>query len=94
MMITFHDLLYMHSINPKDVKLVRHGNAEINILDSFRKNREYFETYQSFQAPNKFGQAKHIAVFAPGKGTSSIFLSFYDCPAPTNWTSLRVSIVS
>ena len=33
MKITFHDLLNMYNTNPKDVKLVRHSNIEINILD-------------------------------------------------------------
>lgn len=76
-MITFHDLLILNDINPKDVKLVRHSNIEINILDSFRNKRKYFDNYTSFQAPNKFGKANYIAVFAPGKGTSSIFLCLY-----------------
>ena len=68
----------MYDINPKDVKLVRHSNIEINILDSFRKKRKYFDDYTSFQAPNKFGKAKYIAVFAPAKSTSSIFLCLYN----------------
>jgi len=67
----------MYDINPKDVKLVRHSNIEINILNSFRKKRKYFDDYTSFQAPNKFGKAKYIAVFAPAKSTSSIFLCLY-----------------
>ncbi len=76
-MFTFHHLLMIYNINPQDVKLVRHGNREINILDSFKYNKKYFETYQSFQGLNKFKQAKYIAVFAPGKSTSAIFLGLY-----------------
>ena len=47
-------------------------------LDEFRKKRKYFDDYTSFQAPNKFGKAKYIAVFAPAKSTSSIFLCLYN----------------
>ena len=78
MKITFYNLLNLYDINPKDVKLVRHGNAEIDILDSFRNNRKYFEAYQSFQLFNKFGKAKHIAVFAPGRSTTAVFLGVYN----------------
>jgi hypothetical protein len=78
MKITFHDLLNMQNINPKDVKLVRHGNAQIDILESFRSNRKYFEAYQSFQGYNKFGKAKHIASFSPGRSTTAVFLGLYN----------------
>ena len=77
-MITFHDILGHYGIKPKNVKLVRHGNREIPVLETFQNEREHFEVYQSYQAPNKFKGAKHIAVFAPGHHTSAIFLGLWD----------------
>jgi len=77
-MITLHDILGHYGIEPKDVKLVRHGNREIPVLETFQNEREHFEVYQSYQAPNKFKGAKHIAVFAPGYHTSAIFLGLWD----------------
>ena len=77
-MITFHDILGHYGIKPKNVKLVRHGNREIPVLETFQNEREHFEVYQSYQAPNKFKGAKHLAVFAPGHHTSAIFLGLWD----------------
>ena len=95
-MITFHGLLKMHIINPKDVKLVRHGNAELDILDSFKNKRKYFEDYQSFQSLDKFKKAKHIATFAPSRGTTAIFLGLYDINnslSNTDWTKKLHGII-
>ena len=77
-MLSLHDILNHYDVKPNDVKLVRHGNKEIPVLETFQNNRVYFECYQSFQSPNKFKGAKHIAVFAPGHKTSAIFLGLWD----------------
>jgi len=77
-MITLHQLLEYYGLNPTKVKLVRHGNAELPILDTYQNNREKFEAYQSFQKPGKFVNASHIAVFAPTIGTTALFLGLWD----------------
>ncbi len=77
-MITLFQLLEHYGIDSKKVKLVRHGNKEIPILETFRNDRKKLEAYQSFQRPGKFADASHIAVFAPSLGTSALFLGLWD----------------
>jgi hypothetical protein len=62
--LTTYDILKKYGIPPTEVRLVRHGNKEIPGLETFRANRRRFEAYQCFQSPKKFGDSKHIAVFA------------------------------
>ena len=78
MSLTFHKILGLYDIDPAKTKLVRHSNSEIPILDTFKNNLSRFETYQSFQKKNKFGNADHIAVFAPSYGTSALFLGLWN----------------
>jgi hypothetical protein len=80
-MITFFQLLEHYGIDPKGVKLVRHGNKEIPILETFRHNRKKLEAYQSFQKPGKFADASHVAVFAPSLGTSALLLGLWEIKA-------------
>jgi hypothetical protein len=77
-MITLHQILKHYSFDPSQVKLVRHSNAEYPILETYQNNREKFEAYQSFQKPGKFAGASHIAVFAPTRGTTALFLGLWD----------------
>jgi len=77
-MITIHKILEMYDVEPSKVKLVRHGNKEIPIRETFLNNLSRLEAYQSFQKPNKFGKAKAIAVFAPYYKTTAIFLGLWD----------------
>lgn len=95
-MISFFDILRNNGFDPNDFKLVRHGNAEIQVLDTYRENIQKFEAYQSFQAKKKFGESKHIAVFAPGRGTTAIFLGVWDIVASIqseNYTNDLHSII-
>ncbi|MBT3260250.1 MAG: hypothetical protein HN366_27910, partial [Deltaproteobacteria bacterium] len=77
-MISLHELFKHYGIDPKEVKLVRHGNSEIPILDTFRSNIDKLEAYQSIQNPKKFAGAKYIAVFSPSTGTASLFLGIWE----------------
>lgn len=77
-MITLFQLLKHYGIDTERVRLVRHGNKEIPILETFRNDRKKFEAYQSFQKPGKFGDASHITVFAPSIGTSALFLGLWN----------------
>jgi hypothetical protein len=77
-MLSFYELLRMYGINPEKIKLVRHGNAEIPILETYKNRYDLFEAYQSFEASNKFKESKAIAVFAPSRGTTALFLGYWD----------------
>jgi hypothetical protein len=79
--LTTYDILKKYGIAPTEVRLVRHGNKEIPILETFRTNRKRFEAYQGFQSPKKFGDSKHIAVFAPLDGRAALFLGLWDVVA-------------
>jgi len=77
-MMTLHNIFEIYGITPKTVKLVRHGNKEIPIRETFLNNLPRFEMYQSFQIPKKYGAATAIAVFAPYQKTTAIFLGLWD----------------
>jgi len=77
-MISLHQIFEHYGFDPSQVKLVRHGNAEIPILETYQNDIEKFEAYQSFQQPGKFAKATHIAVFAPTIGTTALFLGLWD----------------
>ncbi len=88
-MITIHKIFKIYSIDPTTVKLVRHGNKEIPIYETFINNFKRLEAYQSFQSPNKFGKSRAIAVFAPYYKTTGIFLGLWDiqrCTANSDFT--------
>ena len=73
-MLTFHTLLKLYNIAPETVRLVRHSNKEIPIMEVYKSDRDRFVEYASWQAANKYGDARYIAMFAPGHGTTAIFL--------------------
>lgn len=77
-MLTVYDILNKCEIDPVTVRLVRHGNKEIPILETFRTNRKRFDAYQGFQDPNRFRDTKHIAVFAPLDARAALFLGLWD----------------
>lgn len=77
-MITIYKILEIYELDPSMVKLVRHGNKEIPIRETFLHNLKRLEAYQSFQKPKKFGNAKAIAVFAPYYRTTALFLGLWD----------------
>lgn len=77
-MLTAYDILNKYGIDPTEVRFVRHVNKEIPILETFRTNRKRFDAYQGFQDPKRFGDSKHIAVFAPLEGRAALFLGLWD----------------
>ena len=77
-MITLYQLFNHYGLSPQDVKLVRHSNAEIPILETFRNNIKKLEAYQSIQRPKRFSGASYIAVFAPSIATSALFLGIWE----------------
>lgn len=77
-MITLYKILEIYSVDPSKLKMLRHGNKEIPIRETFLDNLLRLEVYQSFQRPNKFGKAKAIAVFASYYKTTALFLGLWD----------------
>lgn len=74
MKLTLHALLRSYDIDPRYVRLVRHSDKEISVADTFRGDREKFTEYTAWQRDGKYGDAKYIAVFAPARGTTALFL--------------------
>lgn len=87
-MLTFFNLLRVASIEPSEVRLVRHGNKEINVLETFLTSIPKLAEYTAWQKPGKYGDAKYIAVFCPGRGTASIFLGLWKINGCTPNSSL------
>lgn len=77
MNLTIHDLLKTFGIPPNKVRLVRHGNKEIDVLKVFHADRERFSEYTAWQKPGKFGDAEFLAIFSPARGTTSLFLGIW-----------------
>lgn len=77
-MLTLHSLFSIYGLDPKEVRLVRHSNKEISVLEDYRTKFEKFTEYCAWQRENKYGDAKHLAVFAPEHGTTSLFLGIWD----------------
>lgn len=72
--MTLHHILEMYGINPAKVRLVRHSDKEINVVDTFRNKRDQLFEYTSWQIKGKFKDAKYLAVFGPARGTTALFL--------------------
>lgn len=88
-MLSFHSLLESFDINPKTVRLVRHGYKELDPLEVFLNDPERFHEYSSWQARNKFGESKYLAMFSPAKGTTALFLGLWEINAFTNTSDLE-----
>ncbi len=76
-MLTFFDLLKVFDISPENVRLVRHGNKEIDVLDTFLNDAEKFTEYTAWQGARKYGDAEYLAIFCPARGTTSLFLGIW-----------------
>lgn len=76
--MNFSDLLKIEDVSSTEIRLVRHGYKEIDPLTVFREDHVNFNAYQAFQLTGKFGNARHIAVFAPYHGTQALFLGVWE----------------
>jgi GIY-YIG catalytic domain-containing protein len=95
-MITTNKIFEIYGVDPAEVKLVRHGNKEIPIHETFLNDINRLEAYQSFQKPYKFGKSKTIAVFAPYYKTTGIFLGLWDiqgCTENSNFTEETLAVL-
>ena len=78
-------------IDSSSVRLVRHGNKEIEVLKVFQTNKERFAQYSSWQEDGKFGDSKHIAIFSPARGTTSLFLGIWSVDGMLKNSELKQS---
>lgn len=76
-MLTFFDLLRTYNVDSSEVRLVRHGNREIDVLETFLNEPLKFTEYTAWQKPGKFGDSKYLAIFAPARSTTSLFLGLW-----------------
>jgi len=77
-MLTLHRIFEIYGLDPARVKLVRHSNKELIVLDTFRQHRKRLEVYQSYQRPARYGDAGWIAVFASYYRTTALFLGMWE----------------
>lgn len=77
MHLTVHALLKSFGIPPEKVRLVRHGNKEIDVMKVFHTDKERFSEYTAWQPPRKFGDSEFLAIFSPARGTTSLFLGIW-----------------
>ncbi|MDO6712790.1 GIY-YIG nuclease family protein [Aliiglaciecola sp. 2_MG-2023] len=75
--LTFFDLLKTYGVNSSEVRLVRHGNKEIDVLKTFLNETQKFTEYTAWQKSGKYGDAKYLAIFSPARGTTSLFLGLW-----------------
>ena len=91
MNLSIYDLLKTFGINPDKIRLVRHGNKEISVLDVFHKDKERFLEYTAWQRPKAFGNAEYLVIFYPGRGTTSLFLGIWKIHGVTQTNELQAS---
>ena len=90
-MLSFFRLLETYGVVPENIRLIRHGNKEISVLDIFRKDITRFTEYTAWQLPGKFKGAELLAIFAPGRGSTAIFLGLWRVRGCTKNSALRAS---
>ena len=76
--MTLYDIFRVKGINPAEVRLIRHGNKEIPIMETYYNNLAKLTEYTSWQKVGKFGQSKYLAIFAPSRGTTALFLGMWE----------------
>lgn len=88
-MLTFFDLLRTYRIDPEEVRLVRHGNKEIDVLNTFLNETVKFTEYTAWQKPGRYGDSKYLAIFAPARSTTSLFLGLWEIKGVTKNSDLK-----
>ena len=90
MALSFHELLKSYNLNPSMVRLVRHGNKEYDVLDMFQQDRVRFTEYTAWQSKDsRYGDSKYLAVFAPARGTTALFLGVWSISGVTKNNELK-----
>jgi hypothetical protein len=87
--ITLFDLLRIYNIEPSEVRLVRHANKEIEVLETFVKGTVKFTEYTAWQKPGKYRDSKYLAIFAPARSTTALFLGLWKINGSTQNINLQ-----
>ena len=88
-MFTLSDLLQKYGIDNKKVHLIRHGNKDFSILETFQEKVEKLTEYTSWQKPGRFGNAEYLIVFGPTRGTTALFLGVWKILGVTENKNLK-----
>lgn len=88
-MFSFFDLLKIYEVDPAEVRLVRHGNKEINVLNTFLNETCKFTEYTAWQKAGKYGDSKYLAIFSPARSTTSLFLGLWKVKGVTENIDLK-----
>lgn len=93
--LTFWDILRTYGVEPCEVRLIRHIDEEIPVLDTFNNDLEKFTVYTALQKPNKsngrYGDSKYLAVFCSARGTTALFLGLWEIKGYTENKDLIMS---
>jgi len=88
-MITFFQLLQTIGIPHSKIRMIRHGDGEIPILETFQNDRSRFDIYQGFQRSGAFSGSERIASFAPLPKNEALFLGIWKINNCRNFSELK-----
>lgn len=74
MVITFNEILRIGGLEPKDVKILRHGMVgRPQVYDAWRTNRPIFEGFQARQGRNEIPEDGYVASFVVSRQDKTVF---------------------
>lgn len=78
-MIMFNDILRLEGLDPKTVRLVRHGDARVSLYEAWRKDPQLLEGYQTIQSRNVFKAGDKLASFVvtPHPRRETLFVGLF-----------------
>lgn len=79
-MLTFNDLLALEGIDTSKVRLLRHQDSRLGagrLYETWRNDREAFETYQSVQRKDLFPVGDLLASFVVTDTGKTVFVGMY-----------------
>lgn len=76
--MNFFQLMKLFNVETSEMRLLRHTNAELDVLSTFDENLPKFEAYQGFQKEKAFGKAKNIAAFSALPNNEALFLGVWN----------------
>ena len=80
-MLTFNDLLALEGVDSARVRLVRHQDSRLGpgrLYESWRSDREAFESYQSVQSRDVFSVGGLLASFVVTEAGKTVFVGLYE----------------
>ena len=77
-MITFNEILLLGGLDPRDVKILRHGMVgRPQIYDTWRSNRAVFEGFQARQGRNEVPEDGYVASFVVSRQDKTTFVGMF-----------------